>query len=38
MQNLKPLFIFEMANNHNGKVDREITIINEIRKGFYVYE
>ena len=22
--NFKPLFVFEMANNHNGKVDRNI--------------
>ena len=28
----KPLFIFEMANNHNGKVDRGIKIISEIAK------
>ena len=26
----KPLFIFEMANNHNGKIDRGIKIISEI--------
>lgn len=29
-QNLKPLFIFEMANNHNGNVDRGVKIIEEI--------
>ena len=28
----RPLFIFEMANNHNGKIDRGIRIISEIAK------
>jgi N-acetylneuraminate synthase len=28
----KPLFVFEMANNHNGKIDRGIRIISEIAK------
>ncbi|MBR3627602.1 MAG: N-acetylneuraminate synthase family protein [Elusimicrobia bacterium] len=29
---IKPLFIFEMANNHNGKLDRGIEIVSEIKK------
>ena len=28
----KPLFIFEMANNHNGKVSRGLKLISEITK------
>ena len=28
----KPLFIFEMANNHNGKLSRGLKIISEIKK------
>lgn len=31
-QNLKPLFIFEMANNHNGSLQRGLKIINDIKK------
>lgn len=31
-RNLKPLFIFELANNHNGSVERGIKIISEITK------
>ena len=30
--NFKPLFVFEMANNHNGKVDRGLKLISEISK------
>lgn len=31
-QNLKPLFIFELANNHNGSVERGIKIITDINE------
>lgn len=31
-QQLKPLFIFEMANNHNGSVERGIKLISDIKK------
>jgi sialic acid synthase SpsE/mannose-6-phosphate isomerase-like protein (cupin superfamily) len=31
-QTTKPLFIFEMANNHSGKVEHGITILKEIDK------
>ena len=37
-QNLKPLFIFEMANNHNGKVERGIKLINDIKKEVEEYK
>jgi len=30
--NFKPLFIFEMANNHNGKIDRGLKLVSEIAK------
>jgi sialic acid synthase SpsE/D-lyxose ketol-isomerase len=32
MKNSKPLFIFEMANNHQGSVEHGKTIISEIKK------
>jgi sialic acid synthase SpsE/quercetin dioxygenase-like cupin family protein len=31
-QAIKPLFIFEIANNHNGSVEHGLTIIREINK------
>jgi sialic acid synthase SpsE len=31
-QTTKPLFIFEMANNHSGKVEHGITILREVAK------
>ncbi len=37
-QNLKPLFIFEMANNHNGKVERGIKLINDIKSEVEEYK
>ena len=32
MLNSKPLFIFEMANNHMGDIDHGIKIIDEVKK------
>ncbi|MDD3436749.1 MAG: N-acetylneuraminate synthase family protein [Candidatus Gastranaerophilales bacterium] len=34
----KPLFIFELANNHNGKLERGIRIISEIKKQTELYK
>jgi sialic acid synthase SpsE len=31
-QAIKPLFIFEIANNHSGSVEHGLTIIREINK------
>lgn len=36
--NFKPLFIFEMANNHNGDVNRGIRLISEIKKQIEHYK
>ena len=35
--NFKPLFVFEMANNHNGKIDRGLKLISEIAKQIEPY-
>lgn len=37
-RNLKPLFIFELANNHNGSVERGVKIISEIKEQTKDYE
>jgi len=36
-QKLKPLFIFELANNHNGNLQRGIKIISEIKEQVQEY-
>ena len=36
-QKLKPLFIFELANNHNGNLERGIKIISDIREQVQEY-
>ncbi|MFA7657995.1 MAG: N-acetylneuraminate synthase family protein [Candidatus Gastranaerophilaceae bacterium] len=37
-QKLKPLFIFELANNHNGKLERGKKIINDIKEQVKEYK
>lgn len=37
-QNLKPLFIFELANNHNGKLERGLKIIRELKEQISEYK
>lgn len=37
-QDLKPLFIFELANNHNGKLERGIKIINDLKTQIQPYK
>lgn len=37
-QQLKPLFIFELANNHNGKLERGIKIIKDLKEQIQDYK
>lgn len=37
-QDLKPLFIFELANNHNGKLERGIKIIKDLKTEIQSYK